>query len=369
MRIQKLDIDNLNELTIIITTYNRHKYLLRSIDYWKNKKVKVIYLDGSKKKLDLNQINDLKFNIKYIHNPVSQYERILNVINTIDTKYVMFGCDDEFYIVSALKSCLKELNNNLELVSCGGMCHGFNFENRKITGHLKDSNLKNINLSQDNYADRIKSHFNNYAPAHIYSICRTEIWKIISEGIFSKEYNFYSAFEFQIEFLICYSGKTKIISELMWLRSSENDPIRDLSPQLMRNNLIERWWYGKKNVFQVEYNDFVSRMTNICMKLNKSKKFESQNVEKNIEIAFISLMNFKKKINYFIYKNHFLQIISNLLKLFLGKQKKFFHFFLDLFFKKEKLLSDQIIDLANKNIIVDFNEVKRIEKIIINFHK
>ena len=42
---------------------------------------------------------------------------------------------------------------------------------------------------------------------------------------------------------------------------------------------------------------------------------------------------------------------------------------MDLFFKKEKLLSDQIIDLANKNIIVDFNEVKKIEKIIINFHK
>lgn len=369
MRIQKLDTDNLNELTIIITTYNRHKYLLRSIDYWKNKKVKVIYLDGSKKKLDLNQINDLRFNIKYIHNPVSQYERILNVINTIDTKYVMFGCDDEFYILSALKSCLKELNNNLELVACGGICHGFNFENGKITGHLKYSNFKNINLSQDNYTDRIKSHFNNYAPAHIYSICRTEIWKIISEGIFSKEYNFYSAFEFQIEFLICYSGKTKIISELMWLRSSENDPIRDCSPQLMKNNLIERWWYGKKNEFLAEYNDFISRMINICTKLDNLKKIDAINIEKNIEFAFISRMNFKKKINYLLHKNHFLQFISNFIKLILRKQRKIIKFFMDLFFKKEKLLSDQIIDLANKNIIVDFNEVKKIEKIIINFHK
>ena len=141
MNFSESNNDILSQLTIIITTYNRKKFLLRSIQYWEDKKVNIIYLDGSKKKLDLSLINGLNRNIKYIHNPDSQYERISNVINFINTKYVMFGSDDEFYITSALRSCLNKLNNNPELNACGGICLGFNFQEGNIIGQIKYSKL------------------------------------------------------------------------------------------------------------------------------------------------------------------------------------------------------------------------------------
>ena len=38
---------------------------------------------------------------------------------------------------------------------------------------------------------------------------------------FSKRYNFAAAHELQVEFLTIVSGKSKIISELMWMRNNE----------------------------------------------------------------------------------------------------------------------------------------------------
>ena len=43
---------NLEKLTIVILTYNRHKYLKRTIHYWSNYNVNLVILDGSEKKLE-----------------------------------------------------------------------------------------------------------------------------------------------------------------------------------------------------------------------------------------------------------------------------------------------------------------------------
>ena len=47
-----MDYSLLNKLTIVIFTYNRHKYLKRTINYWSNYKVKLLILDGSDVELD-----------------------------------------------------------------------------------------------------------------------------------------------------------------------------------------------------------------------------------------------------------------------------------------------------------------------------
>ncbi len=42
----------LNNLTIIIFSFNRHKWLKRIISYWSNYSVKLLVLDGSDKRLE-----------------------------------------------------------------------------------------------------------------------------------------------------------------------------------------------------------------------------------------------------------------------------------------------------------------------------
>ena len=155
----------------------------------------------------------------------------------------------------------------------------------------------------------------------------------------------------------------------MWLRSNENQPIRNTSPQLMLENSIEKWWYGKEKQFKGEYNDFIYRMIKICSKINKSKKLNDQEIEKFIEIAFLNAVNFKKKINYiFSHKNILTYLYKNLLFL-LRKLKSFILYFVRHSNKNDDLLKNQILILKNKNITVNIDELSKIEKLILNFYK
>jgi hypothetical protein len=53
----------LNNLTIVIFSYNRQKYLKRTIGYWSNYDVKLLVLDGSNTKLEDSYIEakNIKF--------------------------------------------------------------------------------------------------------------------------------------------------------------------------------------------------------------------------------------------------------------------------------------------------------------------
>ena len=127
MRSDVLNLNLLKNLTIVIPTYKRQKFITRTMQYWSGKDVAIIVIDGSKKSLDTNILNQLKTNIKYIHSPKSYYERLLSVINLINSQYVMMGCDDEFYIPSALNSCLVKLSLDNQLVTCTGRAIEFNW--------------------------------------------------------------------------------------------------------------------------------------------------------------------------------------------------------------------------------------------------
>ncbi len=97
----------LEKLTIIVPTYNRQEFALRYMHYWSETKVTIIIIDGSKKSLEPAVLKKLKKNIIYIHNPIGIYQRLLAAIKHINTEYVLLGCDDEFYIPSALNSTSK----------------------------------------------------------------------------------------------------------------------------------------------------------------------------------------------------------------------------------------------------------------------
>ena len=124
----------LDKLTIIIFTYNRHNFLKRTIKYWSNYNIKLVILDGSDTKLEDLYLKQQ--NIKYIHNTNVLYERLLSSINYIDTEFMILGTDDEFYLPSALSSCVKFLSKDISFSSCGGRAIGFGFDYKNLIGHI-----------------------------------------------------------------------------------------------------------------------------------------------------------------------------------------------------------------------------------------
>lgn len=359
----------LEKLTIVIPTYERQAYAIRCMKYWSGKKVKIIIIDGSKTSLEISVIGTFLENIKYIHNPIGLYDRMLSSIELIETEYVMQGCDDEFYISSALNSCLKKLSSSSNLVSCTGSALAFNYNNKLVVGHDIYPQLKNLNLDDLNPTIRVKRHFSNYIPAHLYAVCKASIWKVIAQNVFSKEYNFFAAWEMQIEFLIPFANKTLAIPELMWLRSMEAPAIRGTSPSMTPSLRIFDWWFNKK--YKNEKEDFIKRIKITCKELNKVTK---QDYIPDVENSFECYLNQPKKKKPFIYllyykffryfpisiKNNIKRILKNFG--YTPSQRGYG--------VVSKILS--LIDKAKLLEIdgtkVDFVELKEIEKIISSFN-
>lgn len=256
----------LNKLTIVVFSYNRHKILKRTIKYWSNYETKLVILDGSQLRLEFSDYNTK--NIKYIHDPRGLYERLLSSVNFIDTEYMILACDDEFYLPSALSSCIQFLNQDSSFSCCGGRAMGFGTyaSSKKVFGVNIYPKLKNRFLDDCNPKKRISKHFNNYTQAHLYSVIRTAKWKIICKSVFQKEFNFYAAWELQIEFLVASSGKSMILQELLWMRNLETQPIRGTSPSMSQQVRISDWWVSKN--FQQEKKDFFSIMKRACDELS-----------------------------------------------------------------------------------------------------
>ena len=149
----------LDKLTIVIFSYNRHKYLKRTINYWSNYNVKLVIIDGSDKRLEEKYI--IAKNIKYLHNKKGLYDRFLSSAHLIDTEFMILGGDDEFYLPSALCSCVKFLLKEKTYYSCGGRAIGFSTRGKNIFGFRQYPKLKNLHLYHDSAIDRINNHFSN----------------------------------------------------------------------------------------------------------------------------------------------------------------------------------------------------------------
>jgi len=295
----------LDKITIVIMSYNRHIYLKRTIKYWSNYNVKLLVLDGSDIKFDDPCL--LFKNIKYIHNKSGYYNRLLSSVNYIDTEFMILGCDDEFYLPSALSACINFLTKKESYSCCGGRAVGFFNLNKTVFGAEQYPKLKNLCLEDDNAINRIESHFSDYVPAHNYSVIRTNRWREISKHIFKKEYNFFASLELQIEFLVMFSGKSKIIPQLMWMRNVEVPPSREINPTTFSNVQIVEWWYDKKYI--KEKKNFLHLMKRACDEIiiNKNFNYTEDTISRLFEIYVEKIL--KKKLS----KKNFFSSITNLI--------------------------------------------------------
>jgi glycosyltransferase domain-containing protein len=352
-----LNLSNLKKLTIVIFTYNRHKYLRRTLKYWSSYDVKVLVLDGSSTKFEDPCLHTK--NIKYIYDTRSLYDRLLSSVNYINTEYMILACDDEFYLPSALCSCINFLSSDQSFSSCGGRAVGFRTKKKKIFGINQYPKLRGLCLDHDIASDRISKHFSSYVPAHFYSVIRTNNWKIISLYVFQKKYSFLDSFELQFEFLIMLSGKSKIFSELMWMRNNE---VPHVGFELEIK--IQRWWYDKKN--ENEKKDFLQRMNNACNEIliDQNSKLNEHKISELFEI-FIdkTLKNVKK---------NFLRKLFNFVPF---KVKQIIKFFKKWYYFKtykyrspvnEKILSEEINTLELEGVLVNHKELNKISSILID---
>jgi glycosyltransferase domain-containing protein len=359
----------LSNLTIVIISYNRPKYLKRNLLFWNNSSSKVIVLDGSTESLSNEFICDLSKNIEYFHLPISLQKRLERAIQIVDTPYVTLLGDDEFILPSALALSIFELENDKTLVSCIGRAFGFgNNSDKTIYGYHIYPKFKNRINTSDNPGDRMFEHMSDYATTLMYSVVRLDIWKLSYKAHCLKEFPLSGMAEIQFELTVCYCGKSKVLPVLHWLRSDENDFISD-SPDisLNRNYLFYDSWIDPEK-FEMK-REFLYIMSTTFSKIDGR---HPSVISKEIERAMDAYARFcigiwgKKQIT--IYNKVRLIFLKIFPKILTQKIRSIISYF-----RKSPIKNDSFLDSVSKinqdGVYVDYKEITRVYDILIDFHK
>jgi glycosyltransferase domain-containing protein len=338
---------DLSDLTIIIPSYNRHDYVIRNMSFWSSTNATVHVLDGSDNKLEKHISYNFSPNIHYHHYPVSFAERISKASALINTKYAVLLGDDDMFLKTGLRSCIDELENNNQIISCIGRTMSFYCNNEILFGDLEYKEMENYEVSCNDPFQRMIFHMNPYCCSILYSVTRSDHWKkaasLVSLSVFPDP----GLVELQFELAICFLGKSKVIPNLMWMRSYENPSLYD-GKQISFHN----WWHD------INYTHLKNNLiSNFSKTLNYENLYQDEYFKNKTDEAYSAYVEWAKK-----YTSK-LDLVDNIvirLKQLLVKIKNRI---------LTKSLKTKMIKFKDQGIIVNSEEVDSFIFFILKFYK
>jgi glycosyltransferase domain-containing protein len=239
----------LSKLTVVIPTYNRQNYAVRNMRFWSGQGVTVHVMDGSDAPLSAHQLAGIDSNIHYHHKSCTFEERLEIAASYINTEYAMLCGDDEFQAPNGLIACIKFLEANNDYTSCCGRCVAFSVQKSKIelfpikTGHATHF------VNQQSASERIHYHISNFMTTTIYGVHRRDSFKFCISGM-PKNFSSPYVAETTFELLSAIYGKSAILSNMSWIRSSENKPVQ--KNDYDRKYYLSHWYDDPSKVEEVE---------------------------------------------------------------------------------------------------------------------
>lgn len=194
----------MNNFTLVVPTHNRHKYLARSIRFFKNLDADVIYCDSTIEKYS----GTLYQNMTYLHLPDKKFhEKILIAVKNLKTDNIALCADDDFILLSSLIKGSRFLGENKSYKTVIGNNVLF-YEN--FTGNFfYERKISFQTLTYSKNKNAIK-YFKSYSQIlwRMYNKKIVEIaFRIIEKSKFSND-NF---IELVLGAVACYYGGIKVI--------------------------------------------------------------------------------------------------------------------------------------------------------------
>ena len=353
----------LENLTLVMPTYKRQRYALRNMHYWSNTAVTLRVLDGSDTPIENRMLDSFGDNVIYKHDSRSLDERIEGVLSEVDTKYIALIGDDEFYIISAVESCINELERDDSIVSCCGCCIGFNVDKNasKVYGWLPYGyRLIGYNETMhDSPEERLGGHMQNYLPTLLYGITRSHPWKAAFKVVTERKFIFLAAWELQFEMYISFSGKAKVLKELMWLRSNgEVEPVRFKYKGIESDVRFEEWWGSsseqRKEFIKVMSSAYKGEKTEISINYDNTVMHGCNSYIKGVN----SLRTRSKRAMFLFF---------NFIKYFIPGS---FESFLRNLLARKRITFLEVADsMRERGVKVDYDNLIEIQETVYNFHR
>jgi glycosyltransferase domain-containing protein len=217
---------DLNNLTILLTTFNRPLYLLRQILYLSNWNVSVEIVDGSDQPLNpqiVEFISNEAPNINYRYLKLNLQKRIMDATLRIKTPFTMVMADDDLYLEHGIFQAIKILEKDSKLSACCGQILGLDSLTGKKYKNFYTfeyaSNLTGYSITSDEPLQRIKYGTENYRSALFYSVYKTSTFcKVWNYDVGSK---FNEIIEYESAIRTILYGGFKTIPYVYMLRSFE----------------------------------------------------------------------------------------------------------------------------------------------------
>ncbi len=195
----------LESVTIVIPAHNRPNHLRRLLHYYEKVNVKILVTDSSK--ISFPYLDEFPW-LNYYHFPNEQFLRkIKNILEYINTKYVVYCADDDFIVPQGIEKVIHFLERHPDYNS--GQGHSVCFENIKKKIIFTPAYIRNFekDINQEYPSERLIEFRNLYASL-LYSVIRTSTFremylrcfdgdKLIFKNLFLAEayFNFYSLIE------------------------------------------------------------------------------------------------------------------------------------------------------------------------------
>lgn len=347
--------------SLIIPTYNRHKYLHRLLTYYNKHEIEyqIIIADSStkgKKSLNKETISAFpKLNIKYLSFPddTNPLRKFHEAINSVTTKYCVICADDDFITPNSIKKSIDFLQRNPEFTAVGGFYYNFialkPSKKKKVFYWRKylffyENRENYMTITSPEPKDRLSIHLANYFPT-IYYVHQTDFLQMIYKEVFQNTSDVRFC-EILLDMLTVVHGKIQTLDILFGAR--ESIVISSASTYTGLAHYIENGTYEEK--FQKFRECLVKHLT-------KKQEITVQDAEKIINDgmeAYIQnhiIVNNKNTVNWLRRLGRKLIIKLRDFRINVSQYRKFS-------FKKQINLEKWNINDPPKKYLDDFNDIK-----------
>lgn len=260
---------NLKDITIIIPTYKRSKYLFKNLNFWENYKINIVILDGGTRQIDKKNFVHFKNKIEYFFYKNSSFEKRLYLgSQKVKTPFCVVIGDDEIHVPSTLKKSINFLKKNLDYGCCIGRCVGFSSTKNYLNIWPEKITQSRHRVNQVKTLARMNYHIRNYTPSTLYAVHRIQSFKFSTKLFKSLEFESPYIQETIFELLASTYSKCKVLPNISWYRSFETDPIIDNNSK--RLYFLSDWFSKKKNLKVV--NILKEQLCNLIFTLKEDKK-------------------------------------------------------------------------------------------------
>ncbi len=209
----------LDQLTLLIPTHNRHRYLNRLLDYYNETPFNIVVCDSTEVPFD--KIADYP-NVIYHHYPATDYMVKMNdVLSKINTQRLLLCADDDFIVPEAIYQCLDFLEKHPDYSTVLGNYISFKNEGGNIRTRLMYTHVCDVDICHEKASERIEAVYNNYFQT-FYSIHFTStvkmLFKLCAENAIQVKLN-----EKLFSMLAIINGKIRILPIFYSVREAIED--------------------------------------------------------------------------------------------------------------------------------------------------